>query len=212
MAIITIDSVNVIRLATAKMRLMKSRSGIIGARASRSHTSSSTVSTVPTVSGTITIGRSQPPAVSTFDSPSRIGVVAAMMSAAPIQSMRARRCGRTRRRMLRSHRIHREDAERDVDPEDPMPREIVCEKPAEHRPEHVRDRHHAREIALVLAALARRDNVGDRRLRYRAQARRRRSLAGCARRSAAASSATMRTAPMRRRTARSRSSRTGRRP
>ena len=54
------------------------------------------------------------------------------------------------------------DADRQVDVEDPAPREVVDEEAAEQRPDHGRDAEDRAEEALVAAALARRDDVADR--------------------------------------------------
>ena len=55
----------------------------------------------------------------------------------------------------------RERAERQVDVEDPAPREVVDEEAAEQRADHGRDAEDSAEEALVLAPLARRDDVAD---------------------------------------------------
>ena len=55
----------------------------------------------------------------------------------------------------------RHRADRQVDVEDPAPGEMVDEEAAEQRPDHRRDAEHAAEESLVLAALARRDDVAD---------------------------------------------------
>ena len=52
-------------------------------------------------------------------------------------------------------------AEREVDVEDPAPREVVDEEAAEQRADHGRDAEDGAEEPLVLAALARRDDVAD---------------------------------------------------
>ena len=55
----------------------------------------------------------------------------------------------------------RDGADRQVDVEDPAPGEVVDEEAAEQRPDDRRDAEDAAEVALVLAALARRDDVAD---------------------------------------------------
>ena len=57
------------------------------------------------------------------------------------------------------------DADRQVDVEGPPPRQVIGEQAAEQRPEHRRDTEHRAERALVLAAFAQRDDVGDDRRR-----------------------------------------------
>ena len=57
----------------------------------------------------------------------------------------------------------RERAQRQVDVEDPAPREVVDEEAAEQRPDHGRDAEDGAEEPLVLAALARRHDVADHR-------------------------------------------------
>ena len=64
----------------------------------------------------------------------------------------------------------RGDAERQVDPEDQRPVELLGEEAAEHRAADRGHREHRADIALVAAALARRDDVGDDGLRQRHQA------------------------------------------
>ena len=68
------------------------------------------------------------------------------------------------------HDGERQPAERQVDQEDPAPRGRVGQRPAEQRPRHGGEPPHRADEALVLAALARREEVGDRRLRERQQA------------------------------------------
>ena len=55
----------------------------------------------------------------------------------------------------------RERADRQVDVEDPAPGEVVDEEAADQRPDHRGDAEHRAEHALVLAAVARRDDVAD---------------------------------------------------
>ena len=64
----------------------------------------------------------------------------------------------------------RDESERNIDPENPVPGQVIDKEPAEHRPEHHRDRHDARQISLIQPAFARRNDIGDRRLGHRAQA------------------------------------------
>ena len=58
------------------------------------------------------------------------------------------------------------NAQGQIDPEYPAPREIIDEEAAQDRAADARRRPHAAQIALVAAALARRDHVGDDRLRH----------------------------------------------
>ena len=55
----------------------------------------------------------------------------------------------------------RDRTDRQVDVEDPPPREVVDEEPAEQRPDDGRDAEDGAEDALVAAAVARRDDVAD---------------------------------------------------
>ncbi len=68
-----------------------------------------------------------------------------------------------------AHREQRQQGQRQVDPEDPAPRQIVGQVAADHRSRHAGDRPHAADIALIAAALAQRHHVGNRRLRHRDQ-------------------------------------------
>ena len=63
------------------------------------------------------------------------------------------------------HDHHRDDADGHVHVEDPAPREVVDEEAAEQRSGHRRDREDGADQAHVAAALARRDDVRDDRLR-----------------------------------------------
>ena len=54
-----------------------------------------------------------------------------------------------------------DDAYGDVDVEHPTPREVVDEEAAEERPHHAGEGKHGAQIPLVLAAIARRDDVAD---------------------------------------------------
>ena len=62
------------------------------------------------------------------------------------------------------------DAKRDVDVEDPSPRESVDKKAADQRPDHARGGEHAGEIAHVLWALPWREDVPENGERHREQA------------------------------------------
>jgi hypothetical protein len=62
---------------------------------------------------------------------------------------------------------HGEQAERHVEPEDPRPRQVVRDQPAQHRPRDAGEDPRRAHVGLVLAALARRDDVRDRGLRQR---------------------------------------------
>ena len=55
----------------------------------------------------------------------------------------------------------RDEADRQVDVEDPAPGEVVDEEAAEQRPDHGRDAEDPAEVALVAAAFAGRDDVPD---------------------------------------------------
>ncbi len=65
---------------------------------------------------------------------------------------------------------HRDDADRHVHVEDPAPRERLDEEAAEQRAGDRRDREHGADQAHVAAALARRHDLGDDRLRADHQA------------------------------------------
>jgi hypothetical protein len=74
-------------------------------------------------------------------------------------------------RLQRGRGDHQRDqAERDVDEEDPLPAGAVGEEPAEDRAEHGRGTEDGGEVALVPAALAGRDDVADGGHRERHQA------------------------------------------
>ena len=60
----------------------------------------------------------------------------------------------------RDHR-ERDQADRQVDVEDPAPGQVVDEEPTEQRPDHCRDAEDGAEEALVATAVARRDDVAD---------------------------------------------------
>ncbi len=64
----------------------------------------------------------------------------------------------------------RDQAERQVDPEDHRPVQMLGEEAAEHRPRDARGHEHAGDVALIAAPLPGRDHVGDDRLRERDQA------------------------------------------
>ena len=57
--------------------------------------------------------------------------------------------------------VQHDDPERDVDEEDPVPAEVVGDQAADGRTEQEADAEHGAEEALVLAALRRREDVGD---------------------------------------------------
>ena len=63
----------------------------------------------------------------------------------------------------------RGEAERQIDPEDERPVEMLGQKAAEHRPADRGGREHRADIALVAAALARANDVGDDGLRQHHQ-------------------------------------------
>ena len=63
----------------------------------------------------------------------------------------------------------RHQAERQIDPENQRPVDMFSQKAAEHRPAHRGGGEHRADIALVAAALARGNNVGDDGLRERHQ-------------------------------------------
>ena len=90
-------------------------------------------------------------------------------SAAPRKSIRWRAARRGQVQPQRDDRDG-ERADRHVDVEDPAPREGVDEEAAEQRPGDRGDGEHRADQAHVAAALARRDDVGDDRLRADHQA------------------------------------------
>ncbi len=63
----------------------------------------------------------------------------------------------------------RADGDRQIDPEDPAPCQMIDEEAAENRTDDARDGEGAGDVGLVAAALAGRDDVGDRRMRHRQQ-------------------------------------------
>ena len=68
------------------------------------------------------------------------------------------------RRVRRQHggdHDQREDADRQVDVEDPAPGQVVDEETADQRADDGGDAEHGAEEALVAPALARRDQVAD---------------------------------------------------
>ena len=64
----------------------------------------------------------------------------------------------------------REEAERQIDVEDPAPTQVLDKKPADQRANHGREPEDPAEDALVAAALARREEVADDRHRGHDQA------------------------------------------
>ncbi len=86
-AIMTIDIEKVMTLATANILLPKRRSGIIGSRASLSHTTNTANSAIPITSGSRTSMRAHPPTASARPTAISIGVVEPRISIAPIQSI-----------------------------------------------------------------------------------------------------------------------------
>jgi hypothetical protein len=86
------------------------------------------------------------------------------------QTTREQRCAEVVDRVLdllagslerRRDHYQRDEADRDVDVEDPTPGEVVDEEAAEQRADHRRDAEHCTEEALVAAAVAWRDDVAD---------------------------------------------------
>ncbi|MNN25758.1 hypothetical protein D3C81_1392450 [compost metagenome] len=67
------------------------------------------------------------------------------------------------------HGHQREQRQRQVDPEDPAPRQEVRQVAADHRAGHAGHGPHPADITLVAAALAQRHHVGNGRLRHRQQ-------------------------------------------
>jgi hypothetical protein len=65
--------------------------------------------------------------------------------------------------------VQRDGADRQVDPEDPVPADVVRQPAAEQRAHDRRDPEHRPEEALVLAAFGRREHVADDRERDREQ-------------------------------------------
>ncbi len=70
------------------------------------------------------------------------------------------------------------DPDREVDVEDPPPRQVVDEEPSEQRADHGRDAEHGAEEPLVAAAVTRREDVGDDRHRRHDQPSGAKSLEG----------------------------------
>ena len=54
----------------------------------------------------------------------------------------------------------RQQSERDIDPEDHRPMEVLGKKPAKHRPGEARRHEHAGEINLIAAPFAGRNQIG----------------------------------------------------
>ncbi len=74
-----------------------------------------------------------------------------------------------RARQARQDQAERHRPDRQVDIENPAPRQRVGDHSAEHRPRDAAQREDAGDQALVAAALARRDKIGNRRLRQHHQ-------------------------------------------
>jgi hypothetical protein len=73
--------------------------------------------------------------------------------------------GPFRTRQGHQDQTQRYGADRQVDIEDPAPRQRIGDHPAEHRPGHAAQSEDAGKQALIAAALTRRDEIGDSRLR-----------------------------------------------
>ena len=73
---------------------------------------------------------------------------------------------RGRRRVLHRRQqplddVQRDEPDRDVDVEDPVPADVLGQEAADERADHERDAEHRAEEALVLAALGRGEQVAD---------------------------------------------------
>ena len=150
-------------LVVRKTEFLNSRSGRIGSAArfscaAKSASSADAQRRTRRRSATSSSGYSVPPQTV----PSRIAVTPATSSPAPRKSIL---CS-TRRKGSRKHdggHDKRDDAERDVDVEAPAPGEVLGEQAADRRSGDARDREHRHAVGLVLASVARREDVaGDR--------------------------------------------------
>ena len=147
-------------LVTANVWLRKSASGRIGSAARDScQTNAGTKITLATMSP-ITWGDPQRPRRAAETREEHDCTEAAGEQQRPEVVHRVAAGGDRHVERDRDHR-ERDRPDRDVDVEDPAPAEVVDEEPAEERPDHGREAEHRTEVALVLAALARRDDVAD---------------------------------------------------
>ena len=141
-----------------------------GSAARRSCQTKAASSATPTTASPTIVAEPQayslPPQVVT-----RIRAARRRRRAAPRRDSRSGGVLRTTCRCSRSATIDDGDrADRQVDVEDPAPREVVDEEAAEQRPGDRRDGEHRADQAHVATALPRRDDVGDDRLRADHQA------------------------------------------
>ena len=149
-------------LVTVNVRFRKSSSGRIGSAALRSTNANATSERTPTHHQRDDLGRVPRP----------------RRAAEAREEHDAREAGRQQRRAevvdlvtdvhggaVERDRDHaeRERTQRQVDVEDPAPREVVDEEAAEERPDHRRDAEDCAEEPLVLAPLARRHDVAEHR-------------------------------------------------
>jgi hypothetical protein len=148
----------------AKTRLANRRSGRIG--------SSATCSTAmnPASAASVPAARlSAAGEVQAIVFPPRLArrisaVSVAARSAAPAMSMLGRRqCARRAKRPADDD--ERDEAERQIDVEDPAPAQLLDEKPADQRAHHGREAEDAAKDALELATLARGEEIADHRHR-----------------------------------------------
>ena len=160
---IAIPMVNAIALARSKSRERKRESGMIGSAARLSCQTNRTRSTTPATPSPTIVGEPQaywfPP-----------HVVSRIRAAIPLaRSAGAEIVDPVPGRRHVQVEAERDDRERDgsdrhVDVEDPAPREVVDEEPAEQRPGHRRHGEDGPHQAHVPAASPRGDDVGEDRL------------------------------------------------
>ena len=93
--------------------------------------------------------------------PTRSGIIPATKMAPPTQSRFSFPCGRRIEGSTRATTVEREDPDRDVDEEDPVPADVVGDEAAEGRPDEGGEAEDGPEEALVLAALGGREEVAD---------------------------------------------------
>ncbi len=157
---------NPMALATEKIRLRNSRSGRIGSAARPSHHTNSADSTTPATSRPEISAVPQPTSLTADQAEQQAGhaadhergaeVVDAVLAPDVLEPVQ-RAVGDDQR----------DDAQRDVDEEDPVPGQVVDEEPAEQRTGDRGDGEHRAEVALVATPLPRGDDVADDRERQR---------------------------------------------
>ena len=161
---IAIPIVKPIAFATLKMRERKSWSGRIGSAARRScqtkaasRANSHDAEPDDLVRAPVVLG-----AAPGGEQDQRADTAAEQRGAEVVDAVRP-----VRRVQMEAggHDHHRDDADGHVHVEDPAPREMGDEEAAEQRAGHRRDREDRADQAHVATALARRDDVGDDRLR-----------------------------------------------